>query len=187
MRVRQTRSVFDQWAADNADVVRFLTAEDFDAENSTFLTQLAALVRARRALTPEQVSAVQRNIARRADRARVITTAATKPGERAPAGRQTVEGTVVQVSIRPGFGRERPDYKMTVDCGYQVWCTVPQALILRPEARDLGLTGARVRFAVTLEPNPTNPAVAIGKSPRQVELISSPTVTPVGCALQPVG
>lgn len=178
MNTRRTGSPFDQWAEDNAEVVAFLCAEDFDAEGSAFLTDLASQVANRRALTPNQVNAVARNIVRRADRARRTSTPAPRAqtAEQAPCGRVTVEGVVTEVTTRPGFSADKPDYKMTVDCdGFQVWCTVPQALVLLPHAPDLGLTAARVRFAVTLEPSSGNPSIAVGKAPRRVTLLAAAT------------
>lgn len=176
MNTTRTRSPFDEWAADNDEVVRFLTDPGFDPENSRFLADLARQVRRRRPLTPDQAAAVFRNITRRQARARRLSAPVADPAvrETAPQGRVEVEGVVVEVAIGPGFTPDRPDHKMTVDCGYLVLCTVPRALVLDPAADDLGLTGARVRFAVTLTPNPDNPCRALGKAPRRVALVSRP-------------
>lgn len=168
------RSPFDEWAADNQTVYAFLTDPSFDAEGSKYLNKMSARLRRRQPLSPEEVCAVTRNIARRIDRDSYLAEAIPSTREAAPSGRTVVEGTVVAVSIRPGFGDDGPDYKMAVDCGYLVWCTVPHTLVQRPESPDLGLTGARVRFSTTLTPRADNPSIATGKAPRSVSLCSLP-------------
>lgn len=172
------RSPFDEWAADNAEVVGFLTADTFDPEGSRYLAKMAAKLAARRPLTPDEVAAVARNITRRVDREQRLAAGSSSQvpaGRRAPTGRTTVDGVVVEVAIRPGFRQGVPDCKMTVDCGaYRVWCTVPQGLVRSPDAPDLGLRGARVRFNATLSPRSDNPSVAVGKAPRSAELVSLP-------------
>lgn len=173
----RVRSVFDEWAADNAEVVTFLTNPAFDPEDSEFLRDLSRQVRQRRALTPNQVAAVARNIERRRIRAARLTAPVGEGGRRgaAPVGRVTVEGVVAEVDIRPGYRADALDYKMLVDCGeFTVYATVPQALVRDARAADLGLTGARVRFTATLSLIPEQPSRAIGKAPRRVELISAP-------------
>lgn len=179
MRASTRRPEFAMWAADHADVVAFLTAPRFDPERSDFLADVAAQVRDGSPLTGDQVGAVRRNIARRADRAARLAALSelTEDGERrqtAPTGRVIVEGVVTDVAVRPGFNANQVDYKMVVDCDFLVWCSVPQALVLRPEAPDLGLVGAVVRFAVTLSTYPDLRCAAIGKAPRQARLISRP-------------
>lgn len=167
------RSPFDEWMADNAEVVAFLTAEDFDPEGSRYLAQMAAKLSRRQPLTPNEVAAVGRNIVRRVDREQRLAEICAPVGRPAPSGRVVVEGTVREVAIRPGFRAGVPDRKMLVDCGdYRVWCTVPEALVCRPDADDLGLDGARVRFAATLAPRADNPSIAVGKAPRGAALIS---------------
>lgn len=176
-RLATAGSLFQRWAAGNAEVVAFLTTPDFDPEGSRFLARMVSKVNLGRALTPTEVAAVERNIARHHDRAaRFTTPQAPTGGPLAPTGRLTVEGIVVEVAIRPGFRASSPDLKMTVqaDAGYPVFATVPQALVQDPDAEDLGLTGARVRFTAALSPSPDNPHVAIGKGPRGVALLTLP-------------
>lgn len=170
-------SLFDQWAASNTEVVAFLTAARLDTEGSPFLARMAAKVIGHRALTPTEAAAVERTIARNADRsARLTSPQVPTDGPLAPTGRFTVEGVVVDVAVRPGFRADRPDYKMTVqsDAGYPVFTTVPQALVQDHDAADLGLMGTRVRFTASLAPSPDNPRVAIGKGPRAAALITQP-------------
>lgn len=176
-RSTTTRSLFDEWAAGNAEVVSFLTAPDFDTQGSAFLARMTRKVNLGHALTPTEVAAVERTISRRADHAARFAVAETPAGAPlAPTGRITVEGVVVEVVTRAGFRADFPDYKMTVqaDAGYPVFATIPQALILRPDTDDLGLAGARVRFIASLSPSPGNPHVAIGKGPRAAALLSPP-------------
>lgn len=163
-------SGFTQWAEDHADVMRFLTDPNFDTQGSRFLRDMMAMVGRRQALSPAQVDAVRRNIARTAARQAASTEDGTGRGV-APTGRVTVEGTVTGVDDEPGYRREI-DHKMTVDTGeYVVRCTVPAALVALHQTG--GLVGRRLRMNATLTSAPATPWRAVGKAPRGVELVNT--------------
>lgn len=106
--------------------------------------------------TPAQIAAVEKSIARAAEKAAAADV---------PAGRVTVEGSVLKTEWKDSsFGMV---HKMLVkaDAGYLVWGTVPGSLVCE--------RGDRVRFVATVERSIDDPKFGFFKRPSRAEVVST--------------
>lgn len=159
------------WAAAHADVVTFLTTADIAW--SDFLTDLADQLDDRGELTPGQVEAVRRNIARQAERDAKRAADAARPTVPVVAGKGVeVTGEVIKVDVKDNpyaYNSNRVVMTVRDDRGFAVWGTVPGSL--RDEVSLTELVGRRVRFTANVEASDRDETFGFFKTPRRAEVL----------------
>lgn len=168
-----------QFAADNSDVIEFLTdARESGREKFDFVLDIAAKFASSGSLTEAQTDAIRRIMVKRAEQ-QAQRDAEPKPATPLPDGRIQVEGEVVSHKIQDGMYGSTHKMLVCLDDGNKVWGTVPTAIedalyILDDEGFTIGkneLKGQRVRFTATVERSRDDKHFGFYKRPVKPELV----------------
>lgn len=138
-----------------------------------FRADLAERLRKFGSLSEAQVAAVERGLAREAERAAEVDRA--KAAGPLPRGRMDVEGVVLS------FKDQKSQFGMTLkmlvklDDGRKLYGTVPLALMGewddQGERSNFAEVGSRVRFSATVEPSGDDPAFGFFKRPTGASVV----------------
>jgi len=146
----ERRREFDEWAADHADVIDYVSRPGHSWD---FLLDMSDLIDAKSTLSPRQVDVVRNSIKR--DQVREAARLAASP---VPTGRVEVEGKVVKVSrkkVRRGYA-DATVFGLTIESadGWRVYVNSPRAISNYVSAElnsnYRALENARVAFTATV-------------------------------------
>jgi hypothetical protein len=169
---RRRRATFDAWADEHRDIVDYLTGAGADIEPGDFLDDMAGMVERLRPLTPAQAAAVRRCIAGRIRVAeqRAAEAAAACP---VPTGDAvTITGRVAYVRSEDNpYGRGFRCTMLVKGNGWQVWSTIPNALI-SAAGHYSKLKDQRVRFVAAITAKDGEPSTGNAKRPRRAEILA---------------
>ena len=178
-KAAKERSAYQRWAADNADVVEFLT----DWANCTFSflddMRFRAIANSK-PLSDAQANGVRKCIKRQQqwaarDAERAAERAAAKP---VPTGTVTVTGRVLKAEWRESGYGSGGSVKMTIEGedGWLMWGTAPREILPNITTADsarehYGLKGALVEFTATVKAKPEDATFGYLSRPRKARII----------------
>lgn len=175
-RHRAKVTAFEEWAADNRDVVAYLDTSD---AWSDMIRDFQNMVADHKPLSDRQAAVVRKCIARKAEadarRARLDAAPRTTP----ELGQQVIEGEILSYNQKTGF-RGKLEHKLTIECGgFRVYMNMPRSIApttytaIEWQEFTRALRGRRIRTTVTLAPTFRNddPSFVLGKAPSKTTLL----------------